>query len=101
MENCLNGSYHQPDPLKHGWKLENGILGPIWYEGAALPSAEELSHMSLQSSTGNQESSSSGDLEEVHNEGTPFGLFDESDFESEDDEDYAPSSAPTTDDEDD
>jgi len=37
MVNCLNGAYVQPDPLQYGWKLDDEVLVPLWYEGDALP----------------------------------------------------------------
>ena len=40
--NCLYGEFDQPDPLFYGWKYENKLLLPIWYEGNPLPSTEEI-----------------------------------------------------------
>ena len=40
--NCQNPSYEGLDPLKYGWKIENYILRPVWFDGAPLPSKKEL-----------------------------------------------------------
>ena len=40
--NCLNPTYEGLDPLKYGWKIENDILRPLWFDGAPLPSKKEL-----------------------------------------------------------
>ena len=42
MENCLDGTYRQPNPLNCGWTLDNGILQSLWYTGAALPNDGEI-----------------------------------------------------------
>ena len=38
----LNPTYEGLDPLKYGWKIENDILRPLWFDGAPLPSKKEL-----------------------------------------------------------
>ncbi len=42
MVHCSEGNYNQLDVLKYGWKLEAGIPVPIWYDGEALPSSENV-----------------------------------------------------------
>jgi len=42
MVNCLTGSFEQPDPLNYGWKFEDGVLVPIWYEGDSVPQTDQL-----------------------------------------------------------
>lgn len=41
-KNSLYGEFDQPDPLLYGWKYENEVLMPVWYEGKALPDNDEI-----------------------------------------------------------
>ena len=40
--NCLNGNYEQLDPLRYGWKYEDDLLQPVWYQGPSLPSQNDI-----------------------------------------------------------
>ena len=51
MVNCLTQSYESLDVLQYGWKLADVVLVPVWYEGDALPSNEELSQVPLNEET--------------------------------------------------
>ena len=84
MVNCLNGSYDQLDPLKYGWELENYIPVPIWYEGTALPTTEELAYMTSISNLSTQHSEPSTAV--VPKEVIDFEFVDDPDFESDDDD---------------
>ena len=42
MVNCLDGTYRQRNLLNYGWTLDNGVLQPLWYTGAALPNDDEI-----------------------------------------------------------
>ena len=59
----------------HGWKMEESILQPIWYEGCMLP--QELADIALDDS----ESSVDPDADEVEPDSLEY-FSDESDNES-------------------
>ena len=40
--NCLDCNYQSLDPLSNGWIFVDGALQPLWYEGASLPSEEQI-----------------------------------------------------------
>ena len=40
--NYLDCNYHSLDPLSNGWIFVDGALQPVWYEGASLPSEEQI-----------------------------------------------------------
>ena len=40
--NCLDCNYQSLDPLRNGWVFVAGALQPLWYEGASLPSEEQI-----------------------------------------------------------
>ena len=90
MVNCLKQSYESLDVLQYGWKLADGVLVPVWYEGDALPSNEELSQVPL-----NEETPSSPDEAPPADSNTPEHIpdeligfqFAEDDPESDDDDD--------------
>ena len=42
MVNCLDGTYRQSNLLNYGWTLDDGVLQPLWYTGAALPNDDEV-----------------------------------------------------------
>ena len=49
MVNCLNKYYTLPDPTNYGWKKENTIWIPVWFERNVLPNIEDVRSISLQS----------------------------------------------------
>ena len=38
----LDCNYQSLDPLSNGWIFANGSRQPLWYEGASLPSEEQI-----------------------------------------------------------
>ena len=40
--NCLDCNYQSLDPLSNGLIFVDGALQPLWYEGASLPSEEQI-----------------------------------------------------------
>ena len=42
LVNCLNGLYVANDPRDYGWKEDDGKFIPVWFEGDALPTPEEV-----------------------------------------------------------
>ena len=40
--NCLNGNYEQLDPLRYGWKYEDDLLQPEWYQRPSLRSQSDI-----------------------------------------------------------
>ena len=40
--NCLDCNYKSLDPLSNGLIFVDGDLQPLWYEGASLPSEEQI-----------------------------------------------------------
>ena len=45
--NCLNSEYEGLDPLLYGWNFDNDALSPIWYNGPALPTMDEIDRQSV------------------------------------------------------
>ena len=84
MINCLNVTYDQLDPLQYGWKLENGIPMPIWYEGTALPTVEELAQITTIQNT--DEPSTTVSLENIRPE-DPNDFVENQDSDSDEDDD--------------
>ena len=39
---CLDCNYQSLDPQSNGWIFVDGALQPFWYEGASLPSEEQI-----------------------------------------------------------
>ena len=37
-KNCLNPDFEPMDARKEGWKVKEGVLVPVWYDGNNLPS---------------------------------------------------------------
>ncbi len=50
LVNCLNSTYSPLDVLEYGWKLEDDIPVPIWFEGDELPSKDEIDRLSSEDS---------------------------------------------------
>ena len=42
MVNCLDSTYRQPNLLNYGWTLDDGVLQPLRFTGAALPNDDEI-----------------------------------------------------------
>ena len=40
--NCLNSNYEHLDPLLFGWRFENDVLCPFWFDGPSLPNEDEI-----------------------------------------------------------
>ena len=52
MVSCLNRHYLPLNPAHYGWKKEDNVWVPVWFEGDVLPNVEEpnsTSHESLNS----------------------------------------------------
>ena len=49
MVSCLNKHHLPVNHATYGWQKEDGFRAPVWSEGNALPSAEELTSISLRS----------------------------------------------------
>ena len=49
--NCLNGHYEQLDPCSYGYKIDNGILVPFWFDGDVLPTEETIKESEIEEET--------------------------------------------------
>ena len=47
LASCLNRHHLPFNPATYEWKKEDDFWEPVWFEGNALPSAEELTTISL------------------------------------------------------
>ena len=78
MSNCLLSDYLPLDPSLYGWKLEEGVWEPVWYEGNPLsdasvveedapeenPGEREQNEMVISKETQKEETENSGDTHE-------------------------------------
>ena len=57
MVNCLDREYIPPNPSEYGWKLVDSTWEPVWFEGNALPDANETNVSSEEDDSENEDES--------------------------------------------